>query len=440
MKLMMEDPKVIEPVAKNNKAQRGAQILLILFVGFAVWATWVPLARGVVASGKVVVDSQRKTIQHLEGGMIKAIHVREGSRVKLDELLVELDDTRARTEHDVVRSRYFTKLAMLDRLITLQEGRATLQFRDELVAAGEEGSVKELLSSQQHLFRVLRNEQQGRHSILKQRIGLLNEKVKGLNNYLKITKKQIEILEPEVERLQGLLDKRLIESSKLVERLQLVTQQYGEQEKTHASLAETGVAIGEAELNLVQAETEWQQELANQVSETLEAVVELKSQLTSAIYVLSRVNIHAPISGIVIGLKTHTIGGVISQGEPIMDIVPIGDKLVLEAQVQPLDVDSIHSGMTAKIRFSSFNAKTTPELTALVDHISADAMSDPNNGALYYLARLNVADTELSRLSSQQEVLPGMPVEVYINGGSRTLIQYLFEPLSNVFRKGMREE
>jgi epimerase transport system membrane fusion protein len=156
--------------------------------------------------------------------------------------------------------------------------------------------------------------------------------------------------------------------------------------------------------------------------------------------VLGRVNIHAPISGIVIGLKTHTIGGVISQGEPIMDIVPIGDKLVLEAQVQPLDVDSIHSGMTAKIRFSSFNAKTTPELTALVDHISADAMSDPNNGALYYLARLNVADTELSRLSSQQEVLPGMPVEVYINGGSRTLIQYLFEPLSNVFRKGMREE
>ena len=123
-----------------------------------------------------------------------------------------------------------------------------------------------------------------------------------------------------------------------------------------------------------------------------------------------------------------------------MDIVPIGDKLVLEAQVQPLDVDSIHAGMTAKIRFPSFNAKTTPEISAMVDYISADAMAEPNTGALYYLARLNVADTELAKLSRKQEVLPGMPVEVYLNGGSRTLIQYLFEPVSTVFRKGMREE
>ena len=427
------------PVHKN-KAQRGALILLLLFVGFGVWASVVPLAKGIVASGKVAVDSQRKTIQHLEGGMIKTIHVREGSRVKVNDILIELDDTRARAEYDMVRSRFFTKMAMLDRLIALQAGNPKLQFRDELVQSRSEGQVKELLDSQQHLFRVLRNEQQGRRSILKQRIGLLNEKVKGQEKYLEITKKQIAILEPEVERLQGLLDKRLIESSMLVERLQLVTQQYGEQEKTHASLAETGVAIGEAELNLVQAETEWQQELANQVSEALEAVIELKSQLSAATNVLNRVDIHAPLAGVVIGLKIHTLGGVISQGEPIMDIVPIGDKLVLEAQVQPLDVDAIHAGMTAKIRFSSFNAKTTPELTAVVEHISADAMTDPNNGALYYLARLNVADTELAKLSSQQAVLPGMPVEVYINGGSRTLVQYLFEPLSSVFRKGMREE
>ena len=429
----------VSPV-KKNKAKRGALILLVLFAGFTIWAAMVPLAKGIVASGKVAVDSQRKTIQHFEGGMIKAIHVREGSRVKVNELLIELDDTRARAEYDVVRARYFTKLSILDRLIALQEGKATLQFRDQLVQAQQEGQMKELLASQSHLFKVLRNEQKGRRSILRQRIALLNKKLKGLDKYLEITKRQIGILEPEVGRLQGLLDKHLIESSILVERLQLVTQQYGEQEKTQASQAETGVAIGEAELNLVQAEAEWQQDLAKQVSETLEAVIELKGQLSAVSHVLDRINIHAPLAGVIIGLNTHTVGGVVAQGEPLMDIVPIGDKLVLEAQVQPLDVDSIHAGMTAKIRFPSFNAKTTPEISAMVDYISADAMAEPNTGALYYLARLNVADTELAKLSRKQEVLPGMPVEVYLNGGSRTLIQYLFEPVSTVFRKGMREE
>ena len=435
----MEENRENPPVQKN-RTRRGTLVLLLLFIGITIWAAFVPLAKGIVATGKVVVDSQRKTIQHLEGGVITTINVRDGSQVKTDEILMTLDDTKARTERDMVRSRYLMKLAILDRLIAQQQWNTVLEFREELLLAQENQQVKELLASQNNLFKVLRDEQKGQRSILKKRIDLLKEKMTGLGKYQKTVQKQIKILEPEIARLQQLLEKHLIESSILIERMQVLTQQFGEWEKTQTSFTETGISIGEAELNLSQAEAEWQQDLAKQVAETLEAIIELKSQLGAAENVLKRVQIHAPLAGVVIGLKVHTVGGVITPGTPIMDIVPIDDKLVVEAQIQPLDIDSIHSGMTAKIRFSSFNAKTTPELFAVVEQVSADAIVEPVKEMLYYLARLSIGEKELAKLSTQQAVIPGMPVEVYINGGNRTLIQYLFEPLSEIFRKGMREE
>nr|VFK68551.1 MAG: type I secretion membrane fusion protein, HlyD family [Candidatus Kentron sp. UNK]VFK73632.1 MAG: type I secretion membrane fusion protein, HlyD family [Candidatus Kentron sp. UNK] len=234
-----------------------AVVLLVLFSGFAAWASFVPLAKGVVAPGTVVVDSQRKTIQHLEGGVVRAIHVREGSRVKENDVLLELDDTKARSERDMIRSRYWMKLATLDRLKALQIGASTLEFREKLTSMRDNAAVRELMVTQTHLFNVLHKEHEGKKLILGQRIGQMQEKSKGLVALRDATKKQIVLLQREIDRLRKLQDKHLVESSVVADRLQLITQQQGELGKTMSSLSETQVAIGEAELTLVQAEKEW---------------------------------------------------------------------------------------------------------------------------------------------------------------------------------------
>ena len=425
--------------SSSARKNRGGWIVLILLLGFVLWGALVPLSKGVVAPGTVVVDSKRKTIQHLEGGVIKAIHVRDGSRVEQDSVLLELDDTKSRAERDMFRARFFSKLAMLDRLKASIAGKTQLVFSAPLMAARTESDVAELMQLQQSLFRVLHLEHEGRAGIARQRIGQLEQKLRGLESYRQATQRQIDLIEQEVSRLEGLMQKKLVESSVVSERLQQLSQQHGELGKTVASIAETQGAIGEARLNVIQVEREWQQELAKQLSETQESLVELQSQLDAAQSVLNRTVIKAPITGTVLGLKATTVGGVLTTGNPIMDVVPEGDTLVVDAHVRPLDVDAVRKGMVAHVKFTSFLAKTTPDLLGVVEDVSADVLTEPTKGEPYYLMRVTVSGTELKKLSGL-EIVPGMPAEVYADGGSRTLMQYLFDPISSLFRKSLRED
>lgn len=425
-----------KPAVRKN---RGGWIVLALIGGFFVWASVVPLSRGVVASGTVVVDSKRKTLQHLEGGVIKAIHVRDGARVKDGDVLLELDDTKARAEHDMVRARYFNKLAILDRLNALVNDKPQVVFSSPLLAAKGEPAVAQLLQIQERVFRVLRLEHEGKASIAKQRIAQLEQKLRGTESYRESTQLQLNVIGKEIERMDGLMQKRLIESSVIAERMQQLTQQNGEMGKTIASIAETQVGIGEAKLAVMQVEREWQQELAKQMAETQESLIELGSQLKAAENVLARTVIVAPITGTILGLKATTVGGVLVSGNPIMDVVPEGDVLVIDAQVKPLDVDSVRQGVKANVRLSSFNAKTTPELDGVVDNVSADVLVEPNKGETYYLMRITISSEEIKKLNGLQ-VVPGMPAEVFLNGGSRTMVQYLFDPLSSMVKKSFRED
>ena len=423
-------------VIRKNK---GGWVVLVLLLGFFLWAVLAPLSKGVVAPGTVVVDSKRKTIQHLEGGVIKAILVRDGARVAQGDVMLELDDTKARAERDMVRYRYLNKLAMLNRLKGLVDGAPQLAFSDPLLAAKDEPVVAEMMHLQQSVFRVLRLEHDGKAGIARQRIGQLEQKLQGLGAYREATQRQIDLIGTEVGRLEALMQKKLVESSVLAERLQQFSQQHGEMGKTVASIAETQVAVGEAKLAVIQVEREWQQELTKQLTETQEAMIELRSQLEAAQSVLSRTVIKAPIAGTVLGLKATTIGGVLTPGNPIMDVVPEGDVLVIDAHVRPLDVDSVRKGMAAHVKFTSFLAKTTPELIGVVDNISADVLAEPTKGEPYYLMRVTVSGTEMKKLNGL-EVVPGMPAEVFSDGGSRTMMQYLFDPIASLVSKSMRED
>jgi len=442
-------PDPSQPPVRNTRSA-GRWVLGLLAV-FALWAAFAPLSKGVVAPGTVVVDSKRKTIQHLEGGVIRAIHVKDGTKVASDALLLELDDTAARSTRDMVRARYLSKQATLDRLNALISGLPSVKFSPELTAhAAPVSSVgasvgiaapeaADLMRLHNNLFQILRQEHEGKTSIARQRIGQIEQKLLGLESYRQSTQRQIDVIEKEVTRLSSLLDKKLIESAVVAERMQQLSQQQGELGKTVASLAETRISLGEARLGVIQVEKEWQQDLAKQIAEARESFIELRSQLEAAQNVLNRTAIKAPIAGTVLGLKATTVGGVLTPGTPIMDVVPMGDTLVIDAHVRPLDVDTIHVGMEAHVKFTSFQAKTTPELLGVVEQISADVLTDQVKSEPFYLMRVTVAGSELEKLHSQ-EILPGMPAEVYANAGSRTLFQYLTEPLFGVVKKSLRED
>ena len=298
-----------EQKTEKRILKKSSIVILAILMIFMVWAVTAPLAKGLVATGIVVVDSRRKTIQHLEGGVVKAIYVQEGSRVKANDILLELDDTKARAERDMLRSRYLMKAAILDRLMALQTNSTQLMFRQELMNAKNSVDVSVLITTQTRLFQVLRHEQEGKRQILQQRVGQLEQKVKGLEAYHAATEKQMTLLEKEIQRMEGLLAKHLIDSATLAERQQLFTQQQGELGKTVAGLWESKAAIGEAQLNILQLDKELQQEIAKEMSETQEAFIELKSQLDAAESVLARTVVKAPQAGVILGLKIHTLGG-----------------------------------------------------------------------------------------------------------------------------------
>jgi len=425
--------------AAAARPQRIGRAMLVLLLGFFAWAAFAPLSKGVVATGVVVVDSQRKTLQHLEGGIIRTIPVREGTRVKQGDVVLELDDTQARATRDMVRMRYFSRLATVDALKALASNQAQVTFSQDLLEAKAERDTSEMMRIQENVFRVLRAEYQGKQSIARQRIGQLEQQLQGLGSLRHATQRQVELLEKEVARLEALMQKRLIESSMLAERLQQLSQQNGELGRIVAEIAATQGAIGEARLQVLQVDKEWQQNLAKQLSENQEALVEARNQLDSAENVMQRTVIRAPIAGAVLALKATTVGGVLTPGNPIMDIVPEDDKLVIDARISPLDVDAVGKGMQAQVRFTAFKAKSTPDLDGHVEHVSADILKDANTGESFYTMRVKVGSQELGKLNGLT-IMPGMPADIFVDGGSRTLLQYVLDPVSSLFRKSLREE
>ncbi len=286
----------VKSYAPRKNSRMGAIVLLSLFIVFILWASLVPIAKGVVAMGTVVVDSRRQTIQHFDGGVIKSIKVREGDVIQEGDVLIELDDTSAKGERDLVVSRYMMKLSMLDRLLALQSNSEQLSFRKTLTENKTFLYLNELLSTQRKLFEVLGTEQQGKLSILMQRGRQLKEKIKGLKIYQESVKLQLSILETDIQRLQGLVKNGLVDTSMVVERQQLLAQLHGELGKTLSSIFETEIATAEAKLNSIQADKEWQEKLAMEISETQEAIIELKNQLLVSENVLERTIIKAPQS------------------------------------------------------------------------------------------------------------------------------------------------
>jgi len=416
----------------------GMLTILIAFGGFGTWAALASLDSAAIASGVVVVESDRKSVQHLEGGLVKEIRVRDGDRVEKDDVLVRLEDTHAKALHDIVRGELDAALAEESRLIAERDDRDSIVFPAELLARSKMAKVVKSLQGQRHLFTARRNALHGQVSILEKSIAQFQEEIEGLKAEQVAREQQLKILGDELKGLRKLLAQGNVPRNEVLAYERKLAELGGEKGRFKSNVARAEQGIGEARLRIAQLLKSAREEVVAELRQVQERVFGLEERLISAREVLGRTEIRAPTSGIVMGLRFHTTGGVIAPGHEILQVVPVGDRLVIEAHIDPIDIDDVAVGQQATVRLTAFKLRATPIIVGTLINLSADRLVDEHSGTPYYLARIEVSKEQLASIGNLQ-LQPGMPVEALIKTGSRTALGYMLSPFSDSINLAFRE-
>lgn len=418
----------------------GIGVILIAFVFIGGWASTAMIDGAVVAQGTVTVDSYRKSVQHLEGGIVQSIEVRDGDIVQQGDLLVQLDETQARASYLVNHSRHISALAREARLQAEIDQAESIEFPPEVLDSAERSErTQRVIRTQEREFETRRDALQGETEVLTQRLEQLEEQINGMESQRQASLRTIDSLEEELESKARLAERELIPRAELRPLERELADHEGRAGELQASIASTRVEIGETRLQIIQLQREFQREVAAELRETTDNIDELEEELQALEDTLRRKQIRAPVGGEVVNSQVHSEQGVIQAGEPILDIVPEDEPLVVEGRVRPEDVDSIGHNMKADVRFTAFSFRTTPVVEGDVVHVSADRLEDENTGDPYYLARVIVSDEEMARLGDLS-LRAGMPADVMIKTGERTPVQYLMKPLTDAVARSFTED
>lgn len=415
----------------------GWTTIILVFGGLLFWSVAAPFEGAVMAQGNVSVASNNKAVQHLEGGIVAALPAREGARVEAGELLIRLDGTPIRAELDNIDARLADLVAREARLKAERDGERVLALRELPPGLAEKLAVRESAESQSTLLNARSEARWTRRSILRQRIAQLREKILGLEAEVRSKRRQTDILKGEISDLRQLLEQGLAPRPRVLALERQRSALMGEIDSLTAEIASTQVQIGEAELEQLSLTDGHREDVITELTEVQTEIASLLTQRTAALDRLSRLDIRAPHSGRVLGVRAHTIGGVIAPGEPVMHIVPDNDQLVTRVRVQPQDIDKIRVGQTARLRFSAFNQVETPEVPGEVTKISADAVTDENTGMTYY--EVIIALPSQAPLGERFPLMPGMPVEAMLRTESRNVLSYLVKPLTDTLSRTFRE-
>ena len=435
-----DTPGIPSVPTDDRPARRvGLAILLVAVAGFGGWAAVAKLDSAAVAAGVVTVESYRKTIQHFEGGIVKEILVRDGDRVRSGTVLLRLDDTQARARLEIIRSQYLAARALEARLIAERDQRANLTFPEELASLRDDPRVRDTLDGQARVFQARHEALQGETALLAQRIEQLQAQISGMEVLQQTEQKRIDSLQRELQDFRRLQQSGYTDKLRLLELERDIAKLEGERASHLAEMARTRIQVGETKLQMLQLRKQLQTEVVGELRDAQTKLFDLAERLRALQDTLERTEIRAPADGTVVGLGVHTLGGVVAPGTPLLEIVPHGEPLLVEAKVQPTDIDKVHPGLAADIRFTAFKLRTTPVAEGTVLTVSADRLIDPDTKYPYYLARIQVTPQGLERLQGL-ELLPGMPAEVLIKTGERTLLNYLLRPLLDAFARSFRED
>jgi HlyD family secretion protein len=417
----------------------GLSVLVLLAGGVGGWATTTELAGAVVASGSVVVDSSSKKVQHPTGGVVGEIRVRDGDRVHAGELVVRLDDTITRANLAVITKALDELAARQGRLEAERDGVSTISVRQELLERSSDRDISMLIAGEQTLFKLRHEAREGLRAQLKERIGQLHEQIAGLQEQTVAKGDEIKLIQNELVGVRELWRKNLVPINRVTQLEREATRLKGERGQLVASIAQAKGRISETELQIIQIDQDLRSEVAKELGEIQAKSAELIEKRVAAEDHLKRIDIRAPQAGTVHQMSVHTVGGVIAGGDPLMLIVPENDELAIEVKVAPQDIDQLTIGQEAVLRLSAFNRRTTPEIKGTVSRVAADLIQDQNTGTAFYTARIAVDPNEIERLEGLR-LVPGMPIEAFIQTGQRTALSYLVKPLSDQITRAFRED
>ena len=425
------------PVRRTLMA--GVALAVIGFGGFGAWASLAPLSSAAVAAGVIVTDTNRKLVQHLDGGIVSEILVRDGGRVEAGQVLMRLDDLETRSAVTLLEDQRRAYAAQEARLLAERDGRDRLVFPEDLERLRGNPQMAEILTGQERIFESYQASLKGRIDVTRQRVAQYEAQIKAFEAQVVSSHQQRVLIREEMVGVQELYEKGLERKPRLLALKRQAADLDGEEGEFSNRMAQAREAIAEAEMEILALRADRQSEVTNDLREVQMHLAEVREKLAAAQVRQGRRDLLAPEAGTVLNLRYFAPGSVVPPGGPVLDLVPRDDRLVIEAKVRPTDIDVVHVGLPAKVVLSAFKMRTTPQLSGEVVRVSADALKDERTGELYYSARI-VADPDQLKDLSDIHLQPGMPAETLIVTGERTMLQYLLQPIRDTFRTAFREE
>ena len=414
----------------------GVFVLVVILGG---WAHFAKIRGAVVAPGRIEVESKPKTIQHLDGGIVGEILVKNGDHVKAGQVLLRLDPTSKDANKTIIEKRLFEAQAQVDRLRAERDGLSEIDWSSLLRDNLKRPDVQSIMTGQEKLFTARKKSSDGQQEQLRQRIRQSEDQIAGLKNLIASKKKQRDLITQELAGLRKLLVKGYVSKTRVLALEREQARLSGEISSHQADIARMKSVIGETRIQILQIEKDEMSEVLAELRKYESEVNDLKEQLVTASDQLERVDIVSPVDGIVHNMEVTTIGGVVAPGAPIMQIVPLNDRLIIEAQIRPEDVDQIYEGQPAEINLSAFSRRTTPRLMGKVIGHSPDSIVDKMTGISYFSVRIEIPPEEM-KLIEGLTLIPGMPAECYIQTQERTVLSYLLKPFKDQLGRAFREE
>ena len=435
----------VSPLTVNTDAGAYAKlgwiIVLLGVLGFLLWAFLAPLDKGVPMIGAVAKESNRKAVQHLSGGTVDDILVKEGDTVKAGQVLVRMNGVTAGAQADVTRVQYYTARAVEARLVAERDGKASVAFPDALAADKADPLVVQNVSLQTQLFSSRRAALQSELSAIDETIAGIKVQVIGTEASRDSKKEQLAILKEQLGNIRDLAKEGYVARSRLLDLERAYSQTGGALAEDVGNIGRARRQVAELGLKRNQRMQEFQREVRTQLSEVQKEAEALEGRMKAENFVVSNSDVKAPVDGVVMGLNVFTKGGVVPPGHKLMDVVPTGDALVVEGQLPVNLVDKVHPGLPVELIFSAFNANKTPQIPGVVATVSPDRFVDEKSGMPYYRVSAKVTP-EGAKLIAQNkmEVRPGMPVNLFVKTGERTMMSYLLKPIFDRAKTSMTEE
>ncbi len=435
----------VSPLTVNTDAgaysKLGWVIVLGGVVGFLLWGFLAPLDKGVPLMGSVAKESNRQAVQHLAGGTVDDILVKEGDVVKAGQVLVRMNRVQANAQVEISRAQYFNSRAIEARLIAERDGKASVAFPDALKSASGDPRVAQNVGLQTQLF-------SSRKMALENELGAIDEMVAGLKLTISGTeasrdskKEQLAILKEQVDNMRDLVKDGYVARSRLLDLERAAAQINGALAEDVGQIGRAKRQISELSMKRMQRSQEFQRDVRTQLAEVQKEAEAMKNRMAAEDHVLQNVDVKSPVDGVVMGVNIHTRGGVVSQGFKLMDVVPTGDALIVEGQLPVNLVDKVHPGLAVDLNFSAFNVNKTPKIPGVISTVSADRLIDEKSGAPYYKVSARVTPEGVKLIATNKlEVRPGMPVDLFVKTGERTMMNYLFKPLIDRAKTSMTEE